>query len=224
MHLTPFPVSALVKRAIVLDPLEWLYTRTLYTAMLQNLNFQGDYEAARLACSCYTYDGDLLRDFNWEDVTIVMPPFESRPVKRGVLIAVEGYTARRLLRLGLKPDLVVTDLDFEPEALFELDSVILAHAHGDNIDVFLRLCPKLKKVIPTVQVWPKCPSLLVPGFTDGDRAVYLAYYMGARVIRIYGFNPNKPVKRDDFVKRVKLEIASALIRRVLRNVRAELYP
>lgn len=41
--------------------------------------------------------------------------------------------------------------------------------------------------------------------------------MGAREVRIYGFDPGKVVKRDDEVKRVKLEIARALINRVIQK-------
>ncbi|MGC9152941.1 MAG: hypothetical protein ACP5GY_04315 [Vulcanisaeta sp.] len=208
---------------IVLDPLEWLLTRSYYIARLPQLNFFRDYEATKMAPYYCNYNGNL-RNYKWGDVAIVMPPANDRPHNYDLIIAVEGYSVALLRRWGLKPDIVVTDFDFMPEEIVSGDFLVLGHAHGDNIDKYKTWAGRVRKLLPTVQTWPVGCSLLVPGFTDGDRAVYLAYYMGARRIDIYGFNPTKPIKRNDYVKRVKLEIAEYFISRVSRRVRVNFYP
>ncbi|ADY00310.1 hypothetical protein VMUT_0094 [Vulcanisaeta moutnovskia 768-28] len=203
---------------IVLDPMEWLIVRSYYTALLPQLNFEGDYLAAELAPSFCNYDGDL-KEFKWDIVNIVMPPIEIKPSDDGLLIAVEGYSVKLLHDWGLSPGIVITDFDFNPEEVINCDCLVLGHAHGDNINYYPKYASRVRKLLPTVQVWPRGCSLLIPGFTDGDRAIYLAYYMGAREIRIYGFNPSKVVKRNDEIKRAKLEIAKALINRVLQKAK-----
>ena len=205
-------------KPVVFDPLEWVFVRGLYTSALPGLNYSGDYLAAEVAPRYCNVDPMILWSFDWGVVSIVMPPATTKPSGDGLIIAVEGYSVRLLRGWGLKPQIVVTDLDFEPEEVVNCDCLVLAHAHGDNIDRFTRYAPRIGRLIPTVQVWPRGCSLLVPGFTDGDRAVYLAYYMGAREIRIYGFNPSKVVKRDDEVKRAKLQIARTLLERMSRRV------
>jgi len=210
-------------RSIVFDPLEWSLVRSLYTSVLSSLNFSADYTAAELAPAYCTVDPKYLWSFEWGSVSIVMPPATTKPSGDGLIIAVEGYSVRLLRGWGLKPQIVVTDLDFEPEEVVNCDCLVLAHAHGDNIDRFTRYAPRIGRLIPTVQVWPRGCSVLIPGFTDGDRAVYLAYYMGAREIRIYGFNPGRVVKRDDEVKRAKLQIAKTLLERINRRVSLVFY-
>ena len=205
-----------MRRGIVLDPMEWLLTRSYYMAMLPQLNFIDDYLAAELAPKFCSYDGDL-KEFKWDVANIVMPPSEVRPTDDGLLIAVEGYSVKLLRDWGLSPDIVVTDFDFKPEEVINCDCLVLGHAHGDNIAYYPKYASRVRKLLPTVQVWPRGCSLLIPGFTDGDRAVYLAYYMGAREIRIYGFNPARVVKRNDEIKRMKLEIAGVFINRVVRK-------
>lgn len=207
-------------RALVLHPLEWAYTRSIYTREFPMLNFSADEEAASLAPR---YCGDVNAIFRlpWDEVTIVMPAVKERPVVRGLLIAVEGFTLALLRSWGLKPDVVVTDFDFHPWELINYGGLVLGHAHGDNIPSFETWAPRVNRLIPTVQVWPRGCSVLVPGFTDGDRAVYLAYCMGARLIRIYGFDPSRPVKRMDDVKSRKLALAKHLIDRVGRWVTVE---
>ncbi len=209
-----------MRGGIVFDPLEWVLVRSYYTALLPQLNFNGDHVAAEIAPKYCNYDRDL-KEYDWDVVNIVMPPAETKPLNDGLLIAVEGYSVELLHNWGLSPDIIVTDFDFKPDELVKYDALILGHAHGDNISYYPRYASMAKQLLPTVQVWPRGCSLLIPGFTDGDRAVYLAYYMGAREIRIYGFNPHKMVKRDDEIKRTKLQIAETLINRVIRKNRSK---
>ncbi len=210
-------------RAVVLDPMEWVLTRSVYTRALPQLNFEGDEVAAKVASGfCDHVD---LEGLDWGTVHVVMPPAQTRPLGNGLVIAVEGYTVRKLLDWGIRPRVVVTDFDFQPEHILNCDCLVFGHAHGDNIGRFIEFAGKLRgRLVPTVQVWPRNCGLLLPGFTDGDRAVYLAYYMGARVINVYGFNKYVVVKRMDEVKRIKLDLAEAFIGRVLRKVRINFYP
>ncbi|MFP3281146.1 MAG: hypothetical protein RXO76_08805, partial [Vulcanisaeta sp.] len=99
--------------SIVFDPLEWEFTRSLYTSILPTLNFSGDYVAAEVASSYCTVDPRYLWSFDWGSVSIVMPPATTKPSGDGLIIAVEGYSVRLLRGWGLKPQIVVTDLDFE---------------------------------------------------------------------------------------------------------------
>lgn len=203
---------------IVLDPLEADYTRAVYVSRLSplGLRFDRDYEAARLASGYCRVNPAMLLRLNWGRVIVYMPPFEGELDYGDLVIAVEGYTLRRLLDLGITPDIVVTDFDYEPEAIVDFDGLVVGHAHGDNVNLFLKYAPMVKGLIPSVQVWPIGCSILIPGFTDGDRAVYLAYYMGSHEVVVRGFNPSRHVKRDDEVKRAKLEVASIFLNRLTR--------
>ncbi|MCC6019957.1 MAG: DUF115 domain-containing protein [Thermoproteaceae archaeon] len=194
-------------KPVMFDPLEWLYVITMARSLLPELSFHADGAATRVAASLGGLSIDALRDLDWSSPAIFMPPFE-KAVGGSVTVAVEGHTARRLQRRGIRPDVVVTDLDFEPEGV-EMGRFVVVHAHGDN---YWRL--PARPWIYTVQTWPVGCTHNISGFTDGDRAVYLAYYMGAREVTISGFNPGAPLKRDDSVKRRKLALASHLIMRL----------
>lgn len=103
--------------------------------------------------------------------------------------ASDGATV--LLDHGLAPDMLVTDLDGTPETVLQLarDGVPIAvHAHGDNIDRLNEFVPKICGdasqhnhgiILPTTQVEPLDPPYNVGGFTDGDRAAFLADACGA---------------------------------------------
>lgn len=195
----------------LVDPLEWQYVMTLARALLPELSFQRDQEAAELASSLGGLPIDVLLELDWSKPVVYMPPFR-RLVEGSVVVAVEGFAARRLLEAGIRPDVVVTDLDYEPEDA-GVGRVAVVHAHGDNIER-LRAAPPRR--VFTVQTAPPPGTYNVGGFTDGDRAVYLAYALGAREVVISGFYPGVPIKRVDSVKARKLALASALLRRLSR--------
>ncbi|MEL9991849.1 MAG: 6-hydroxymethylpterin diphosphokinase MptE-like protein [Thermoproteus sp.] len=197
----------------LVDPLEWQYIMTLVRSLLPELSFHRDGEAALAASRLGGLPIGVLASFNWSRPVIYMPPFE-RLVEGTVVVAVEGYTARRLMEHGVKPDVVVTDLDYEPEHV-SLGSIAVVHAHGDNIDR-LPLAPPRR--IFTVQVPPPPGTYNVGGFTDGDRAAYLAYALGAQALVISGFRPDLPIKRYDSVKIRKLALAETLLRRLSRRL------
>lgn len=202
-------------KPLVFDPLEWLYTISMARALLPELSFSLDGEAAEAAARAGGMDIRGLERLDWRRPVVYMPPF--RAIASGtVVVAVEGYTARRLAGLGIAPDVVIGDMDFEPEGM-ALGRYAVVHFHGDN---FRRIRPP--PGMYTVQTWPRGCTSNVPGFTDGDRATYLAYYMGAESIVVSGFRPDMPLKRVDGIKRRKLALAAHFLRRLARWVKLEL--
>ncbi|MCD1296245.1 hypothetical protein CUJ83_14680 [Methanocella sp. CWC-04] len=106
------------------------------------------------------------------------------------VIAADGSTSI-LLRNGIVPDIIVSDLDGSHDDLLKANSegsIILAHAHADNIDSVKKMVPKLKNVIGTTQAGPMENVFNFGGFSDGDRCVFLAKEFGAKSITIIGFN------------------------------------
>lgn len=106
-----------------------------------------------------------------------------------VILAADGATAV-LLRRGIVPDIVVTDLDGPFPAILEANrrgSIIVVHAHGDNQDALSFCVPQLKRIIGTVQCLPPAGLHNFGGFTDGDRCVFLAKELGAAGIVLKGF-------------------------------------
>ncbi len=110
-----------------------------------------------------------------------------------VIIASDG-ALRCCLEVGVKPHIVVTDLDgIEPKDLLLSDVVFVVHAHGDNIYrliQYLSYAKGAKNIIITTQVPLLMNSCLrvYGGFTDGDRAAYLAYFFNASTIGFVGFD------------------------------------
>jgi hypothetical protein len=87
------------------------------------------------------------------------------------------------------PEIVVTDLDGEQGYLLNADrdgSLMVVHAHGDNRDALRRLVPMMRNVLGTTQVRPVGSVRNFGGFTDGDRAVFMAADLGAKSITLAG--------------------------------------
>ncbi|WP_423791984.1 6-hydroxymethylpterin diphosphokinase MptE-like protein [Methanocaldococcus indicus] len=144
---------------------------------------------------------------------------------------------RALLEIGKVPDIIVSDLDGDIEALLECNkkgSVIFVHAHGDNIEKIKKIVPKLKNVVPTHQV----PNLKLEnlyyfgGFTDGDRACYISYHLGAKKLILggmdfgdkiskYSRNINKDIDFADKFKKKKLYYAKYLIELLSKKIDIE---
>ncbi|MCD6323960.1 MAG: DUF115 domain-containing protein [Desulfurococcales archaeon] len=110
-----------------------------------------------------------------------------------VVIAADGGL-RCCRHVGVEPDIVVTDLDgLTVKDLLSFRGVVVVHAHGDNIDRVREFLSWLTRsdveLIGTVQV-PTVDSrtFVFGGFTDGDRAAYLAYYFNAQKIGLAGFD------------------------------------
>jgi uncharacterized Rossmann fold enzyme len=67
-------------------------------------------------------------------------------------------------------------------------AIMVIHAHGDNIDAIEAHVPSLSTVLGTTQARPLTNVFNIGGFTDGDRAVFLAKEYGARTVSAIGFD------------------------------------
>ncbi len=126
-------------------------------------------------------------------------------------IAADGATAV-LLWSGIVPDIIVTDLDGPFQEILrahDMGSLIVVHAHGDNLDALKSYVPQLKRVIGTTESRPLENVYNFGGFTDGDRCVFLAKEMGAATIKLIGFDFDDPTVTPR--KKKKLAWARRLI-------------
>jgi uncharacterized Rossmann fold enzyme len=123
-------------------------------------------------------------------------PILIRDIKSGkiegqeTIIAADGATSV-LLAQGVIPHIVVSDLDGSISDLKRANAmcaIMVVHAHGDNIDAIEAHVPSLSAVLGTTQTQPEPLLLDVGGFTDGDRAIFLAKEYGARAISAIGFD------------------------------------
>jgi len=140
-----------------------------------------------------------------------------KKVPEGTLISA-GSATSAVMRAGIIPDIVVTDLDGDIGSQIEANrkgAVAVLHAHGDNIELIMRYSKEFTgKVLLTTQSKPDFVICNFGGFTDGDRAVCLARHMGARRILLYGFdfdNPSRKDGSDPQIKKRKLSWARRII-------------
>ena len=110
-----------------------------------------------------------------------------------IKISADGATSA-LLKNNIIPEIIVTDLDgYVPDQIKanSKGSIIIVHAHGDNISKILKYVPELKQdIIGTTQIDPSPYKNInnFGGFTDGDRAVFLASHFNAKMINLIGFD------------------------------------
>jgi 2-amino-4-hydroxy-6-hydroxymethyldihydropteridine diphosphokinase len=138
---------------------------------------------------------------------------------KGTVLSVGTGTAL-LMREGIVPDFVVTDLDGDVQTDLEANergAVLVLHAHGDNVPAMRRFVPAVKgRVVLTTQSAPFGEVRDFGGFTDGDRAVLMAAHFGARNIRLIGFDLSHPRPKagtSPEIKAKKLRWAGLLIDR-----------
>ncbi len=121
----------------------------------------------------------------------------------GVIISADEATSV-LLAHDVVPDAFTTDLDGRIEDLVRANSrgaMAIIHAHGDNIDALQEHVGKFEgRVIGTTQAEPFDAMFDFGGFTDGDRAVFIADHFGAEEIRLVGFDFENPRKKDKDLK------------------------
>ncbi|GAA0302534.1 6-hydroxymethylpterin diphosphokinase MptE-like protein [Halarchaeum salinum] len=126
---------------------------------------------------------------------------------------------------GVNVDVHVTDLDKNPEttrALTREGTPVAAHAHGDNRDLVAEWVPKLDDahVLGTTQARPVDGVHNFGGFTDGDRAAFLADAVGAADLVFAGWDFDDA---PSDAKRHKLRWAARLLS-WLEARRDETYP
>ncbi|MFC7236250.1 6-hydroxymethylpterin diphosphokinase MptE-like protein [Halosegnis marinus] len=136
-------------------------------------------------------------------------------VRAADYVVAASVAADTLREHRLDVDLMVTDLDKNPDTARHLTRegvVVAAHAHGDNIDLVRQRVPGFdgEYVLPTVQCEPAGPTENFGGFTDGDRAAFLADHFGAASLTFPGWDFDDPGVSP--AKRRKLDWAARLLR------------
>ena len=142
------------------------------------------------------------------------------------IVAADGATSA-LLNHGLVPDIITTDLDGDVRAILEANkrgSLAVVHAHGDNIEALRRYARSFKNglTLGTCQTRPVGILLNFGGFTDGDRAVFMALHLGASAVLLAGWSFSgligrfsKPGLRGpveaSYMKKMKLSFAKKLV-------------
>jgi uncharacterized Rossmann fold enzyme len=126
-------------------------------------------------------------------------------------IAADGATSA-LLENDFLPDVIVTDLDgriSDQIKASSLGSIIVLHAHGDNIKKIIQYFEKFEgDLIGTTHINPRSYVNLhnFGGFTDGDRGVFLADHLHARNIFLIGFDFNSRIGKYSFAENKDIEL------------------
>ncbi len=133
---------------------------------------------------------------------------------KNVTKIVADGAARALLERGIKPDILVTDLDGDLDSIKKIGKMkipILVHAHGDNYNK-LEIVKMFSNVIGTTQTEEFGEIKNFGGFTDGDRCVFLAEFFGAKKIVLVGmdfgqkigkYSKHKVINREIKIKKLK---------------------
>jgi 2-amino-4-hydroxy-6-hydroxymethyldihydropteridine diphosphokinase len=190
-----------------------------YLQILADFGFDraADEEAARVLDRLLPHDSLPLLEaaIRGKAVTVCgNAPSLDRDLDRltGVVVAADR-AADRLFRQGIRPAVITTDLDGATEEFVEMNrrgTVIVVHAHGDNIPLLRRWVPHFPgPLVGTTQARPVGCIHNFGGFSDGDRAVYLAHGMGASPVTLAGFDLDDPAVGT--VKRKKLLWARRLL-------------
>lgn len=200
----------------------------IYERILKDFGFDrgGDEEAARSLSHMITTENTAslseLRDAISGKPVLVCgnaPGLSAELMEIGpsafAVIAADGAAAV-LMDMGCVPEVICTDLDGNSEAdiekeIFACDrgSIVLIHAHGDNMDKLEKYVPRFKRFIATTQAEPFDKVYNFGGFSDGDRCVFVAREFGASTIRLAGFDFEDPEVNP--IKKKKLKWAKELI-------------
>jgi uncharacterized Rossmann fold enzyme len=151
---------------------------------------------------------------------------------KNVVKIVADSAIKPLIENGIKPNIVVTDLDGDENTLIKVgktDSIFVVHAHGDNTTK-LHLVNYFKNCIGTTQTNPFKNIKNFGGFTDGDRAVFLASHFGAKKIILFGMDFRKRIgtysqtkASERQIKLKKLRTGKLLLEWLSENSRSQLF-
>lgn len=156
-----------------------------------------------------------------------------RPLRnfKGVKIAADSAVGF-LLKKDIMPDVIVTDLDGDMDALRRCDkrgSILVVHAHSDNISR-LYMAAGFQNCFGTTQSKPYGNVQNFGGFTDGDRSVFLASHFGAKRIILFGMDYNGKIgrhsgtrKADIYTKLKKLKKSKELLEWFSGKTETELF-
>lgn len=131
---------------------------------------------------------------------------------RGAVFAADA-AATVLYQHGIRPSAVFTDLDGATDEFIAMNregSIMIVHAHGDNIPLLEYWVPRFPgPLVGTTQSRPLPNVHNFGGFTDGDWAAFAARSLGAGAITLAGFDLDD--MSVDPVKRAKLRWARRLL-------------
>ena len=151
--------------------------------------------------------------------------------KKITKIVADGAT-KAIIENGLKPDIVVTDLDGDIKSLKKAgrtNTMMIVHAHGDNAEK-IHLVKDFKNCIGTTQTKPVGKVHNFGGFTDGDRCVFLASNFKAEKIILLGmdfgnrigkYSKTRVINRS--IKIAKLRHGKKLLEWLAQKSESELY-
>ena len=151
--------------------------------------------------------------------------------KKITKIVADGAT-KAIIENGLKPDIVVTDLDGDIKSLKKAGrtkTIMVVHAHGDNSER-INLVKYFKNCIGTTQATPIGKVNNFGGFTDGDRCVFLADYFNAKKIILLGMDFGTRIGRyskskveNRTTKIAKLRRGKKLLEWLAKKSKSDLY-
>ncbi|EMR74172.1 putative Rossmann fold enzyme [Thermoplasmatales archaeon SCGC AB-539-N05] len=136
--------------------------------------------------------------------------YEEEFNNKTITIAADGATTA-LMKKHILPDIIVTDLDGKISDQIKANrdgSIVVIHAHGDNLQQIIMYVPQFKwPMVGTVQVNPDVYDNIYNfgGFTDGDRAVFLATHFQAKNITLVGFDFNGDIGKYSFTQKKNKE-------------------
>ena len=186
----------------------------VYESILSDFGYprEGD-ERARDTLAAYATPFDLDRlDTAGESVAVVGAapslPEEVDRVGDADLVFAASTAADVVRDAGFAVDLLVTDLDKNPDTartLTEAGTPVAAHAHGDNVPLLEEWMPRLDpaQTLATTQASPVDAVHNFGGFTDGDRAAFLADELGAADLRFVGWAFDDPTVGDEKARKLR---------------------
>jgi 2-amino-4-hydroxy-6-hydroxymethyldihydropteridine diphosphokinase len=202
---------------------EW---KLLYKKIINDLelNFKDDEKSAYLLDS--TLKKKQIVDLkkienlikNKEIIVLAAGPSLEKSIKRhkknigeNITIAADGATSA-LIENNIIPDIIVSDLDgcvSDQITANAKGSIIVIHAHGDNIDSLKKYVEAFPgRIIGTTQIDPSSFKELYNfgGFTDGDRAVFLAEHFKAKKISLMSFDFNGKIGKYSLPDRKNIDM------------------
>ncbi len=199
---------------------EW---EPVYEAICRDFGYdRADDEDARdvLAALSEPFDIDRLAGIEGATVAIAGagPSIETerahRRAEKAAFVIAASTAVDALEAGGVEVDCMVTDLDKNPETVCRLTrrgTPVAVHAHGDNVPAVRSIVPDCTDefVLATTQAEPTGPVANFGGFTDGDRAAFLADQFGASRLVFVGWDLDDP--SVDRYKAHKLRWAERLL-------------
>lgn len=172
-----------------------------YSKILDYFGFsrEGDERAAAVLAEILPRDdiGLLRQEIAGKDCVVCgNAPSLSGDVRKsdfsGSVVIAADAAARVLLHCGVRPDVIVSDIDGMDDDFLEMNeqgTILVLHAHDDNIPLVRAWVPKVKgPLVGTTQATPLLHVHNFGGFSDGDRGVFCAHELGAATVRLIGFD------------------------------------